>query len=144
VADSSSNTVKGIVGAIIVALVASGTSPWWWNALFNRGDGSNVVPSSDHPTIGLICDSPTLSLSRGSGPSGTEVIVTGKGFPPDRDIDLKFHTEDLAPAQTDGQGTFEANVVIPGTFDAFAGQQFQITATTTGCFKSTPFQLTSS
>jgi hypothetical protein len=138
-AGEGTNSVKGIIGAIVVALVASGTSPWWWNALFSHDTGGTTnTPSSD-----FVCDSPTLSLSQGAGPSGTSVVITGKGFPPNRDVDIKFHTEDLAPAATDEQGSFEDTVVIPGTFDAFSGQQFQITATTMGCFKSTPFQLTS-
>lgn len=97
---------------------------------------------SDGPEGGsAFCDDPQLSLSDGSGPSGTEIVVSGSGFPGDRNVDLRFHTEALAPGRTDGEGSFEASVRIPGTFDVFAPQQFSITATANVCSQDAPFQL---
>jgi hypothetical protein len=89
------------------------------------------------------CD-PVLSLSRGSGPSGTEVTVSGTGFPAGARVETRFHTEDMTPSETDAAGEFELTVVIPGTFDPFAPQQFSIGASTRTrvCFADTPFQLT--
>jgi hypothetical protein len=87
------------------------------------------------------CADPQLSLSTGSGPSGTSVTVAGSGFPSARSVELRFHTEQLAPARTDEAGDFRVDVRIPGTFDPFAPQQFEITAVTLGCHDSVPFQL---
>ena len=102
--------------------------------------------SSDDPTPHppAACTDATPSLSKGTGPSGTQVTVTGSGFPGDRDVDLRFHTEAMAPAHSDAEGHFKAHVTIPGTFDFAAPAQFDIVATTAGggCFASRPFQLT--
>lgn len=147
-AEERTSYFKQIVAAIVIALVAGGTAPWWWTALFDDSGGSN----SNHQGNGTIpdgpvfeCQDPSISLSRGSGPSGTHVVVRGSGFPSDEAVEVRFHTEALPPARTDGEGSFEDEVVIPGTFDAFAPQQFEISATTkpTVCSDSTPFALTS-
>jgi hypothetical protein len=93
-----------------------------------------------------ICSDQHVSLSRGSGPSGTEVTVTGTTFPADQQVTLEFSTEELPPARTDDHGRFQVTVVIPGTLDAFAPRQVAIIATTTPdvCFDSEPFELTRS
>jgi hypothetical protein len=103
------------------------------------GDGPSPSPSNGQP-----CADASISLSRGSGPSGTEVVVTGRGFPSDEAVRLRFHTEELLPSRTDAGGDFEVTVVIPGTFDPFAPQQFTVSALTTPtvCSASVPFQLT--
>jgi len=102
----------------------------------------NPSPSPGHPAN---CDDPSLSLSTGSGPSGTVVAVRGTGFPGDERVDLRFHTEALVPARTDDEGTFEVDVTVPGTFDAFAPTRFELSATTrpTICTSTAPYQLTS-
>jgi hypothetical protein len=88
------------------------------------------------------CSDPQVSLSAGAGPSGTEVNVTGSGFPADEDVELRFHTELLTPTRTDDSGHFEVTIRVPGSFDAFAPQQFEINARAAACSIQSPFQLT--
>jgi hypothetical protein len=132
--------LKEIVTAVVIALLASGTAPWWWNELF----GNERPPENGPNEVTLPCEDPSVSLSQGTGPSGTEVVVRGSGFPSDEAVEVRFHTEALRPARTSTDGTFEVNIVVPGTFDVFAPGQFEIRATTTPtvCFDSAPFQLT--
>jgi hypothetical protein len=145
-ANGQKSYVKEIVAAVVIAVLAGGSAPWWWSALV--GDGSQQPsgngPIDNGPGDGFPCEDPSISLSRGSGPSGTEVVVRGRGFPSDESVEVRFHTEDLPPARTDPEGNFEVNVVIPGTFDAFAPQQFSLGATTkpTICSDTAPFDLT--
>ncbi|MCL3860411.1 immunoglobulin domain-containing protein [Actinotalea sp. K2] len=94
------------------------------------------------PFGGGTCTDPSISLSDGSAPSGTQVVVTGRGFDTDSTVTLRFHTEAMQPARTDDEGSFEAAVVIPGTFDPFAPTQLTVTAATGPCAAATPFGLT--
>jgi hypothetical protein len=91
-----------------------------------------------------LCVDASISLSRGSGPSGTQIAVRGKGFPSEERVTLRFATEEMLPSRTDADGAFEGKVVIPGTFDAFAPMQVMLVAETSTpvCFASAPFQLT--
>lgn len=85
-----------------------------------------------------------ISLSRGEGPSGTEVTVTGSGFEGGEIVDIRFHTEKVGEAQVDGDGGFVGDVTIPGSFDAFAGgQSFDISASGRSSVRhaSQPFKL---
>ena len=90
------------------------------------------------------CGEPSLSLSKGSGPSGTRITVKGSGFPSHESVELRFHTEEMLPERTDSSGQFSASVTIPGTFDFAAPFQFYIQALTSpsGCSGTTPFRLT--
>jgi hypothetical protein len=86
----------------------------------------------------------SIALSKGSGPSGTQITVSGHGFRPGEQIEVRFHTEIIATAQADSKGDFSVAARIPGSFDAFAPQQFTITATGTSSARSArlPFSLT--
>jgi hypothetical protein len=85
----------------------------------------------------------SIGLSVGRGPSGTEVTVTGHGFAVNEVVEIRFHTEQIGTAQVDGAGTFSQNVRVPGSFDVFAPQQFDIVATGNSSARSAraPFQL---
>lgn len=87
-----------------------------------------LPPKPPHPQTA--CRDPAISLSRGSGPSGTKVTVRGTGFPSDAPVELRYHTETLEPARTDPSGGFSAKVTIPGLMDPFAPIQVTISATT--------------
>lgn len=97
-------------------------------------DESPLLPSGP-------CGEPAIALSDGAGPSGTAVLVTGSGFRGSSSVDLRFHTESLTPSRTDADGRFEQEVRIPGSFDPFAPQQFDIVAATGACSARTPFRL---
>jgi hypothetical protein len=134
---------------ILAALAALATVlTFVFTFVVNGRDGpgvdSDVVNGPNGPDADFhfgICDDPRLSLSDGSGPSGTQIVVSGSGFPGDRNVELRFHTEALAPARTDDEGSFEADVRIPGTYDPFAPRQFDIVATANVCSQRAPFQL---
>jgi hypothetical protein len=135
--------VKEILVALVVAIVAGGSAPWWWSAIFDSKPAESSKQQEEIKDF-RPCRDPSLSLSRGSGPSGTHVTVRGRGYPSDEEVDVRFHTEALPPARTSDEGEFSDDVVIPGTFDAFAPQQFEIRAVTrpTICSDAAPFQLT--
>lgn len=101
------------------------------------GGGSQQGPGSCNAAM----VEPALSLSVGSGPSGTEVTVSGSGFCPDADLEILFHTETVQFARTDADGAFSVGATIPGTFDFSAPMQYQIIATGAGTAR-TPFALT--
>ena len=148
--------LKEILVAVVVALAAGGSAPWWVSAITDRPPKESARPGAPSDTIGELadttgdapdarpCTDPSVSLSRGSGPSGTQVKISGSGFPSDERVDIRFHTEALPPARTEADGRFSVDAVIPGTFDVFAPQTFEIRATTkpTICNESAPFRLT--
>jgi hypothetical protein len=137
-----SSHLKEIITAVVVALLVGGTAPWWWTGLFANGQTEPSGPPANGNS--LPCSDLSISLSRGSGPSGTEVTVRGSGFPSDEAVEMRFHTETLLPSRTQTDGTFGVDIVVPGTFDVFAPIQIEIRATTTPtvCFASAAFELT--
>jgi hypothetical protein len=109
------------------------------------GDGPRQPTASERLPQAGPCTHPKISLSKGKGPSGTKVTITGTGFPSNADVETRFHVETMAPALTDEKGAFEGRVVIPGSLDPFAPQQFDISASTTSptvCSARAPFRLT--
>jgi IPT/TIG domain len=86
----------------------------------------------------------TISLSRGSGPSGTEVTVKGSNFSAGEEVTIRISGEEIGVATVGSDGTFEQSVTIPGSFDAYGSQQHQITATGNTSIKtaSRPFRIT--
>jgi hypothetical protein len=137
-----SSHLKQIITGVVVALLVGGTAPWWWTELFGNGQSEPNGPPANGNS--LPCSDPSISLSRGTGPSGMELAVRGSGFPSDEAVELRFHTEALLPSRTQTDGTFAVDIVVPGTFDVFAPTQFEITATTTPtvCSDSAAFELT--
>lgn len=76
-----------------------------------------------------VTSTPALSISRGSGPSGITITLSGSGFAGGEVVDIRFSTEAIATAQTDGSGAFSGvQARIPGSFDVFAPQQFYVVA----------------
>ena len=145
-----------IRGIFVVAAVAGivGVMAQLHIPPFNGGTPTPAPTSTPGPTFApgptptspgpFGCAAPTLSLSKGSGPSGTHVVVSGSGFPANEPVEMRFHTELLPPSQTGPDGTFQVEIVVPGTFDSFVGQQFTISAVTSPsiCHKEAPFKLT--
>ena len=87
----------------------------------------------------------TLSVDRGSGPSGTRLVFSGQGFGKNETVEIRFHTDLIATVRTDGDGAFvDARARVPGSFDVFAPQTFEITASGRSSAQSArvPFSLT--
>ncbi len=70
-----------------------------------------------------------ISLSKGTGPSGTQITVSGQNFTPGEEVKVRFSTTEMGRAVADSQGRFTLNVRIPGNLDAFAPRQVSIVAT---------------
>lgn len=85
-----------------------------------------------------------LSLDRGSGPSGTKVVVSGSGFGHGDTVEIRFEVDQVGQVQAVGAGKFSTTVTIPGTYDAFGPGQHTITATGRPSIRSAsaPFMLT--
>jgi len=56
---------------------------------------------------------PEFMLSQDQGHVGMELTVTGRGFPADEDIIILYDDNQVAIAETDDQGTFEASFSVP-------------------------------
>ncbi len=112
------------VGAIFIAAPVQSPNP-------EASGDSTVGRTHQDPFPFGGCDDPKITLSKGKGASGLKITITGSGFPKQADVTLRFHTEAMAPAATEDDGTFKGKVKIPGSFDPFAPQQFDITASTT-------------
>jgi hypothetical protein len=56
---------------------------------------------------------PGLVLSPASGHVGTELTVTGNGFPINENVNVLYDGNQVGIAPTDGQGTFQTNFVVP-------------------------------
>jgi IPT/TIG domain-containing protein len=86
----------------------------------------------------------SISLSRGTGPSGTEITVSGRNFTPGEEVTVRFATTEMGRAIADSAGGFALNVRIPGNQDPFAPKQVSIVATgqQSAKFADAPFDLT--
>jgi len=56
---------------------------------------------------------PDIVLSPTEGPVGVELTVTGRGFPAYEDVIILYDDNQVAIAETDEQGTFEASFSVP-------------------------------
>jgi hypothetical protein len=84
-------------------------------------------------------------LNRDSGPGGSPVLVSGRGFGAGERIVIRFHTDQVGSTTASAQGSFASvAVTIPGSFSKFAPQQFEIGATGQSTLKhaSAPFTIT--
>jgi outer membrane protein assembly factor BamB len=56
---------------------------------------------------GMSAASPSITLSRKTGPPTIRILVSGSGFDPNADVDIFFGTKDEALVVTNSQGAFE-------------------------------------
>jgi hypothetical protein len=114
----------GAAATIVAAIIG---------VVLTRGDGGGNAPQPTFPTIDGVV--PTqgqarIFLSRDSGPGGSSVRVSGRGFKPGERVVLMYHTDEVGSTAADDQGGFvDVNVTIPTTLSAFAGTQFRMVAT---------------
>jgi hypothetical protein len=113
----------GAVATLGAALIAA--SPW--------DDGNDSSSSSGGAAITLPDDfatHATVFLNRDSGPGGTSVNVSGKGFASGERVVIRFHTEQIGSTTATDEGSFaNVSVEIPTSFSKFAPQQFGVLAT---------------
>ena len=141
-------------GQITVALIgAAGAIAAAWIASSHTGNGSGgsgggpgggTTPSI--PSISIPSDvSAEVFLNRDSGPGGTTVLVSGKGFEGGERVVLRFHTDQVGAPTASANGSFaQVAVTIPTSYSQFAPQQFFIVATGDSSAKSAqaPFEIT--
>jgi len=82
----------------------------------------------------------SIALNPTSGPVGTPVNITGTGFDPDSNVNLKFDSTSLSPSTTDNKGSFFALFTVP----ASANGPHNVTATQGSNVASQSFTVTSS
>lgn len=91
------------------------------------------------------CEDADLSVTPGTGPSGTIVVLVGSGFSPDSEVDLRYSTATLPSAVADSSGAFTIEVEIPGNLDTFAPRDVRIVASSSplkvGCAEEVQFGL---
>jgi hypothetical protein len=117
--------VAGILSGIIVTVVAA--------LILARinGPGDDPPPEDPRRPGGPVA----IYLNRDSGPPGTTVRVSGKGFAAEEPVTVRFHTEVVAHTETDGQGAFDnVSVEVPSDW-RFSGQ-FTFVATGESSVKS--------
>jgi hypothetical protein len=113
--------LAGIVAGLIITVLGALILNWVQGQHGDGGSGGgNHTSSGPH--------SATIYLNRDSGPAGTTVTISGKGFSPEEAITLRFHTETVAHTTADGQGQFEAVSAQVPTDWQFTGQ-FRFVAT---------------
>jgi len=131
-----------VVGGVLASLV--------WFYVQNWLNGPAQVPAGPQATSPLAPASDParpvqteIELSRTSGPVGTVVRVSGRGFGTEETVIIRFHAQECTRADTDAAGAFErAECQIPrdwkftGTFDIVA------TGVTSVRFASMPFRVT--
>ena len=86
-----------------------------------------------------------LSVSKGTGDSGTEIELRGSGFAPNETVEVLFHVDAIATTRADANGAFrDLRARIPGTYDFMAPYQFRIFALGQSSQRSAtvPFELT--
>ena len=110
--------------ARLTAVIALFVAIWGLPQIIDRPpDGDmptevpNETPSDDRF---FTCADADLLITPGTGISGTEIVVMGTGFLPDREVDLRFATATLPGAMTDSEGNFTQTVTIPGIRDFVA------------------------
>lgn len=81
-----------------------------------------TVPGSPAPKVGRPgATEPTIGLSPNSGKVNAKFTVTGQGFAPNAKIKIRFHTDQVATATADANGSFTVTATVPASFAHFAG-----------------------
>src|ERR1700676_1471378 len=56
---------------------------------------------------GIASATPSITLSKKSGPPTSKILVSGRGFDPNAGVDIYFDTKDQALVVTNGKGEFD-------------------------------------
>jgi hypothetical protein len=95
------------------------------------GDGNEGSSSQGTVDRGVVGPgAASVFLNSLSGPGGSTIKVSGKGFAPNEEIVIRFHTTEVGSTTTNAEGKFDnVAVVVPASYSQFAPQQFDIIAT---------------
>lgn len=139
IAAAAITALGGIVAAVITT--RGGQSGHSSTPPVNSPASSFTVPGFSFPQE----HSAEIFLSRDSGPGGSQVLVSGRGFGASDRVVIRFSTFQMGATTADAQGAFASvAVTIPGSFSVFAPQQFNIVATGQDSVRSAsaPFTIT--
>jgi hypothetical protein len=67
--EKSSNTIKGVIAAVVVALAAGGTTPWWAKGLFSKSPKAETSQSTPPETSETASKGRTKKQTPDSGPT---------------------------------------------------------------------------
>jgi hypothetical protein len=137
VADSKS------VAITIAVIGAAATLGAAWIAKSGNGDDGSAKGGGGgggvtFPTItGNPIEPAEVFLNRDSGPGGTTILVSGRGFAAGERVVLSFVTEQIGSTNASGSGAFSnVSVTIPSRFSQFAPRQFEVVARGQSSIKS--------
>ena len=137
----SGGNVKWFVGAVLVPILVACVGV---GVAVSQGSCLPLICSKNDPGPGPNSGDTEIYLNKLSGPSGTEVLVSGTGFGKNERVTIRFHVDEVGSTRTDSSGKF-ANVAItvpdmPGS----GPQQFSIIANgeSSVSHARTPFTLT--
>jgi hypothetical protein len=97
------------------------------------GNGSKANPNPATVVEGggpIGPGSPSVFLNTVSGPGGSTIKVSGKGFAVHEEVVIRFHTTEVGSTMTNAEGKFDnVAVVVPTSYSQFSPQQFDVIAT---------------
>jgi hypothetical protein len=79
---------------------------------YNVTAEGDLTPEEDINTLSFEIK-PGLVLSPNAGHVGTDLTVTGSGFPINEDVNIMYEGSLIETAQTNNDGTFEAGFIVP-------------------------------
>jgi hypothetical protein len=107
--------VGAVVGvAVLLAVIGVGV----WAVTTLRGE-----PGCE-PGAGTA----TISLSPATGPAGTEILVTGRGFAPGKQVSIYFHADQLDTLLPEADGSFALRDRVPTHYAGFPGNTYDVMA----------------
>jgi hypothetical protein len=95
------------------------------------GKSGNANPGTVADGGGPVGPGPaSVFLNTVSGPGGSTIKVSGKGFASREEVVIRFHTTEVGSTTTNAEGKFDnVSVIVPTMYSQFAPQQFDVIAT---------------
>lgn len=126
---SESSNVKWFVGAVLVPVLVACIGA---GVAISQGACLPLICSDSNgpgPGPGPGTDETKVFLSKLSGPSGTEVNVSGSGFQPNETVTIRFHTDEVGSTTVDSTGSFSNIAVTIPDMPGSGPFQFSIVVT---------------
>jgi hypothetical protein len=97
----------------------------------SKSGGPTTIDFSElRSGVGVGVDTASVFLNTLSGPGGSTIKVSGKGFAPNEEVVIRFHATEVGSTTANAQGKFDnVAVVVPSSYSQFAPQQFNVVAT---------------